>query len=194
MKKSWFIVILNLVCVVSCFCLLCIDSLKTKTLVNGFFFFVLLMGIFLICKFFYHKNYLKINEYSFSIGLIFILIAGFGFYKNTELALYFDQCIGVFVCFIGILSLQWSIQLKCIHNPFSFILFVFSILMIAISICVCLDAGFLKQIDLFPIWLLLICSLFDLIALLLVFISFRLYEKKTIKEQEKEDGEAELID
>ena len=156
---------LNVLSVISCFCLLCIENLNVETICRIFFLLFAVVGLLLIFYFFYKKQYLEWNQYGFSIGVLILILGCIGFIKSEILCDIFNLFIGFLVLLIGIFSLQWAIQLKFLR----------------------LDMDLVYFIDQFPVWLLLISSLFNLLSLTWLSITILRFKKK--KDNEKKEGE-----
>ena len=137
--------------------------------------------------FFYKKQYLEWNQYGFSSGVLILILGCIGFIKSEILCDIFNLFIGFLVLLIGIFSLQWAIQLKFLRSVFYFVQFLFACIMIVCSILVILDMDLVYFIDQFPVWLLLISSLFNLLSLTWLSITILRFKKK--KDNEKKEGE-----
>lgn len=178
---------LNVLSVISCFCILCIENLNVETICRIFFLLFAVVGLLLIFYFFYKKQYLEWNQYGFSIGVLILILGCIGFIKSEILCDIFNLFIGFLVLLIGIFSLQWAIQLKFLRSVFYFVQFLFACIMIVCSILVILDMDLVYFIDQFPVWLLLISSLFNLLSLTWLSITILRFKKK--KDNEKKEGE-----
>ncbi len=185
---------LNSLSIISCFSLLCIKSLNIETFCRFFFILFTCIGLLFIFIFFYKKQYLEWNQYGFSIGVLISISGCMGLIKMDTVCQFIYLFIGFLVLLIGVFSLQWAIQLKYLNSIFYFVQFLFASVMIFCSVLVILDMDLVYLIDQFPIWLLLISSIFNLLSLVGVsFTISRFKKKKEIKEGE-ENGQTGFID
>ncbi|MDD7282073.1 MAG: hypothetical protein PUH10_08835 [Erysipelotrichaceae bacterium] len=175
MKIGFYVLILllNILSISSCFSLLCIEQVNAIVLCRLFFCVFIILGIYFILKFYLKKLYKCLNEYSFSIGVLCLLFGCIGCIQSNEISNYFNICIGILVLVIGVLSLQWTIQLYYLENPFYGSQLIISLVMMVCAVCVIMDFSIIYVIEDFPIWLLLICSILNLISLIIVSLSLK---------------------
>ncbi len=119
--------------------LLAFDSSMISTIVYSFS--VLAMGILLICfgaffmiKYFFNKEYIKVSNYGFTMGVILVIIGAVFIFKAEAISVFIDSIVALVAVVLGAIMLQQSFALFHIQRSTWFISLILGVLTIAASI------------------------------------------------------------
>lgn len=120
-------------------CLIVLDATMISTIVYSFS--VLVMGIFLICfgayymiKFFFNKEYVKISNYGFTMGVILVIIGAVFIFRADSIAAFIDSIVSLIGVVFGAIMLQQAFALFHIQRSSWFLSLILGIAAIASSI------------------------------------------------------------
>ena len=105
-------ILMSLLCVVIAGLLLFVPAIEVSTVCYTFCTGFILWGILHISKFFLSHAYRKRNDYSFSMGVLLIVLGCCGMIRMDAIIAKKDICFGMITLCMGILTLQSAIQLK----------------------------------------------------------------------------------
>ena len=153
---------------------------------------IVILGIYMIVRYFMTDSYRNLNEYGFSLGTLLVVLGICGMIKAQNLAAVFIICIGIILLFSCIIKLQYAMDLKRISDPVWVVLVIVTIALTCCSIAVLLnpfsDASLYHQ---FTYYVLLVDSMLSLLVILYLMIRLKIYQKKEIKDQKKRAEEEE---
>ena len=105
-------ILMSLLCVVIAGLLLFVPAIEVSTVCYTFCTGFILWGILHISKFFLSHAYRKRNDYSFSMGVLLIVLGCCGMIRMDAIIAKKDICFGMITLYMGILTLQSAIQLN----------------------------------------------------------------------------------
>ena len=111
-------ILMSLLCVVIAGLLLFVPAIEVSTVCYTFCTGFILWGILHISKFFLSHAYRKRNDYSFSMGVLLIVLGCCGMIRMDAIIAKKDICFGMITLCMGILTLQSAIQLNALQNKY----------------------------------------------------------------------------
>ncbi|MCR4693854.1 MAG: DUF308 domain-containing protein [Pseudobutyrivibrio sp.] len=120
-------------------CLLLMDATMISTLIYSFS--VLTMGVLIICfgayymiKYFFNKEYTKVSNYGFTMGVILVILGSLFIFKADAISLFIDALVSLVGVVLGAVMLQQAFALFHIQRSSWFISLILGIATIAASI------------------------------------------------------------
>ncbi len=101
--------------------------------------FLVVLGIYMIVRYFMTAGYEKLNEYGFSEGVLFVLLGICGLVSAERIAASFLTSLGLLLLLSGVIKLQYALDLKCMGDKAWIGFFVVTILLLGCSISVILQ-------------------------------------------------------
>ncbi len=140
----------------------------------------IVLGLCFIMRFCLNKAYLHLHNYSLTIGLFLAILGICGLVQNAALTAVLGTIFGIYLLVLGLVLLQFSVQMKLLHRSLWVAILICAVLVIAASAVVLLR--FQPVLDLLPdfsYWALLCGGALDLLALVAVSFGLRRFEKQT---------------
>lgn len=147
---------------------------------------VIILGIYMIVRYFMTSAFRNLNEYGFSEGTFLVVLGICGMVRAESLAKSFFICIGLLLLLSCVIKLQYTLDLKQMGDKGWHVILVIMLILIFCSIAVILDP--FNQEDLyekFACYLLLIDGIASLLLILYVAIQLNFFEKKATRALEE---------
>lgn len=142
-------------------------------------------GIILIVRYFVKELYKKLHDYSFSAGVLLVILGSCALARAQEVAANITLYLGLCVLITSIVALQNAIQLKTLNSSLWPTMLAISCLAIICAVLIIADMQFMSSIMLpFTCWVLMIDGVISVVSLAMVYISIRNFAKR--QEQEPE--------
>ena len=144
------------------------------------------IGAFLTLKYIFGKGYMQFHDYSFSAGVLLIILGICGMIRAYELAAVSDQLFSLITLVTGIYFLQCMIQFIKLGKGIWIFEMAAGILAIAAAVIGLLDARMvLERVYMFVNWALLISSVLAVFSVILSLFLVRGYRRKLEKAAEE---------
>ncbi|MCR4950169.1 MAG: hypothetical protein K6A40_02470 [Solobacterium sp.] len=144
------------------------------------------IGAFLTLKYIFGKGYMQFHDYSFSAGVLLIILGICGMIRAYELAAVSDQLFSLMTLVTGIYFLQCMIQFIKLGSGFWIAEMIAGILAVSASVIGLLDARMvLERIYMFINWALLISSALAVLSVILSLFLVRGFRRRLEKAAEE---------
>lgn len=100
--------------------------------------FVVVLGIYMIVRYFMSAGYERLNEYGFSEGVLFVLLGICGLVSAERIAASFLTALGLLLLLSGVIKLQYALDLKCMEDKAWAGFFAVTVLLLGFSVSVIL--------------------------------------------------------
>lgn len=162
-------ILMSLLCVVIAGLLLFIPAIEVSTVCYTFCTGFILWGILHISKFFLSHAYRKRNDYSFSMGVLLVVLGCCGMIRMDAIIAKKDICFGMITLCMGILTLQSAIQLNALQYKYWMWDMAAAFVIILSSVFVITDTTILVQnIPSFSEWVLFVAGLISVFNIIFV--------------------------
>lgn len=167
--------------------------------------FVVILGIYMIVRYFMTAGYGKLNEYGFSEGVLFVLLGICGLVSAERIAESFLTALGLLLLFSGVIKLQYALDLKCMEDKAWAGFFVVTLILLGCSVSVILkpfeDMVFYQN---YTAYILLVDGIVEIANIFYLNVRTKAYRKKEGKmasgeplevsgaEQREKDPEVDL--
>ena len=186
------IVFMSLLLIVIGSVMLFTDVVKTIYFCYGAGACLLVWGIWLISRYFLHKEFQQTTNYGFSGGTLVVILGGITLIRAQDVADTIPTYLGMVVLVEGVVMLQNTVQLKNLKGNLWIVSLILSLLSVAASIAILLDLGDLitkRQQILYVI--LILVELSALLSLCFAGIRTSRYHKENRREWERNMEESE---
>ena len=95
---------------------------------------VLVLGIYMIVRYFLTEGYQRLSEYGFSQGVLFVLLGSCGLVSADAIASSFLTVLGLALLLSGVINLQYELDLKFMKVKAWFGFFAVTILFLVCSV------------------------------------------------------------
>lgn len=154
---------------------------------------IVVLGIYMIVRYFMTEGYKRLNEYGFSQGVLFVLLGLCGLVSTHVMAASFLTVLGLALLFSGVIKLQYALDLKCMEDKAWAVFFGVTILMLGCGVSVVLkpfqDKVFYQN---YTCIILLADGIATLVNILYLRFRTNFYQKKVeeagIRETEEDDS------
>ena len=192
-------ILMSLLCVVIAGLLLLVPAIEVSTVCYTFCTGFILWGILHISKFFLSHAYRKRNDYSFSMGVLLIVLGCCGMIRMDAIIAKKDICFGMITLCMGILTLQSAIQLNALQNKYWMWDMAAAFVLILCSVFVITDTTILvHNIPAFSEWVLFVAGLISVFNIIfvtrLINIKTAMEHSVTCQENVHEKGRLSLED
>lgn len=144
------------------------------------------IGIILIVKYFLAEAFKNINQYGFSVGVLFVILGMCALVRAKDVSRYFILCMGILVLFTAIILLQNSLDLKALQDKsFSIILVVAIVISICAVIIIINPFSTLEDLEYFTYIILIADGALSLIITFYLSIRIKRYKKYHSKIDQK---------
>lgn len=156
-----------------------VEGTKTIFLCFAICAVAIIAGIVLIVRYFMTDAYQNVNAYGFSFGTLLIILGICGMVKAEQMAAAFIVILGIILLLLGVMVLQYSLDLRRMKDVIWAFSLVVSILILICSIMVIVQP-FADKIDYGTIaWWMILCSGgVGVLANLYTMIKVTLFNKK----------------
>ncbi len=179
--------ILSAVCIGIGALLIFVPSVQIKQLCYIFCGGLILGAVVEIAKFFITHAYDRLHDYSFSTGIMLLILGVCGVLRIGSLVDHFEVAIGFAALALGIVILQGMVQLNVVDNLLWVLLMIFTTLILVGSVLILLDIQAVTSlIPGFSYWLLFCSGIASIVSLLFVALGLYLYRRKRRKAAEAE--------
>lgn len=152
--------------------------------------FVVVLGIYMIVRYFMTAGYERLNEYGFSEGVLFVLLGICGLVSAKSIAASFLPALGLLLLLSGVIKLQYALDLKCMEDSRWIGFFAVTIVLLGCSVAVILnpfqDKDFYQN---FTCYVLLVDGVVEIVNILYLNVRTRVYQQQ----MEKEKTELEIV-
>lgn len=100
---------------------------------------LLVWGIWLISRYFLHKEFQQTTNYGFSVGTLVVILGAIDLIRAQDIADTIPTYLGILVLVEGVVMLQNTVQLKNLKGGLWMVSLVFSLLSVAASVVILLD-------------------------------------------------------
>ena len=153
---------------------------------------VVVLGIYMIVRYFMTSGYERLNEYGFSEGVLFVLLGICGLVSADRIALSFLTALGILLLLSGVIKLQYALDLKCMEDRAWIGFFLVTILLLGCSVSVILnpfqDVKFYQN---YTAYVMLADGVAEIVNILYLNIRTRAYQKEMEKAQREPEHEKE---
>ena len=101
--------------------------------------FVVILGIYMIVRYFMTGGYERLNEYGFSEGVLFVMLGICGLVSAERIAVSFLTALGLLLLLSGVIKLQYALDLKCMEDRAWAGFFAVTIVLLGFSVSVILN-------------------------------------------------------
>ncbi len=142
-KKSLFsTVVVSLIAAISILVavlILFVPQIEVKDICYFICGFVVILGIYMIVRYFMTGGYERLNEYGFSEGVLFVLLGICGLVSAERIAVSFLTALGLLLLLSGVIKLQYALDLKCMEDRAWAGFFAVTIVLLGFSVSVILN-------------------------------------------------------
>ncbi len=165
--------------------------------------FVVVLGIYMIVRYFMSAGYERLNEYGFSEGVLFVLLGICGLVSAERIAASFLTALGLLLLLSGVIKLQYALDLKCMEDKAWAGFFAVTVLLLGFSVSVILkpfeDMEFFQN---YTAGILLADGIVEIVNILYLNFRIKTYRQRGEKHQdlpelhetEKEENFSEQAD
>ncbi len=181
-----FIIVLSIVCILFSISQLFMESIKITLLWYLFCGAVIFWGVVLIAKYFVKKLYLKYHEYSFSTGILCIILGCCGLVRSSQIIENVDLFLGLIILMIAIVLLQNAIRLRAVMSHTWLISLIIACASLLGSVVILFDIRFV--VNMFPgfiYWILLFVSILNIVSFPIVSVSVWFANRREAKAGEQ---------
>ena len=141
-----------------------VQGMEGKSLCYLIYGTLAIVGMMEIFKYFVSKAYRRLDDYSFSIGVMALILAIVGIIR-IDVIVPIVQTLLIFPCLgIGLILFQFSIQLSVLHKPYWYVELICCIGIVVASILALLGVNFIKDMQTFINYLLIVSGLIGLLS------------------------------
>ena len=146
--------------------------------------FVVILGIYMIVRYFMTAGYEKLNEYGFSEGVLFVLLGICGLVSAERIAASFLTALGLLLLLSGVIKLQYALDLKCMEDKAWAGFFVVTIILLGCSVSVILkpfeDMDFYQK---YTAYILLVDGIVEIVNIFYLNFRTKAYRQRAGKGQ-----------
>lgn len=146
--------------------------------------FIVVLGIYMIVRYFMTGGYERLNEYGFSEGVLFVLLGICGLVSAKNIAASFLTALGLLLLLSGVIKLQYALDLKCMEDKNWIGFFAVTIVLLGCSVVVILkpfeDQDFYQN---FTCYVLMVDGVVEIINILYLNFRTKAYRRRMEKGQ-----------
>lgn len=144
--------------------------------------FVVVLGIYMIVRYFMTAGYEKLNEYGFSEGVLFVLLGICGLVSAERIAESFLTALGLLLLLSGVIKLQYALDLKCMGDKAWAVFFAVTIILLGCSVSVILKPfEDLKFYQNYTAYILLVDGIVEIVNIFYLNFRTKEYHRETEK-------------
>lgn len=146
---------------------------------------LLIWGIWLISRYFLHKEFQQTTNYGFSVGTLVVILGAIDLIRAQDVAGAIPTYLGILVLVEGVVMLQNTVQLKNLKGNLWAVSLVFSVLSVAASVVILLDIKHIISGHMAVLYVIqIVVGTFALLSLCFVGIRTKRYHKDIAREME----------
>ena len=146
---------------------------------------LLVWGIWLISRYFLHKEFQQTTNYGFSVGTLVVILGAIDLIRAQDVAGAIPTYLGILVLVEGVVMLQNTVQLKNLKGNLWAVSLVFSVLSVAASVVILLDIKHIISGHIAVLYVIqIVVGTFALLSLCFVGIRTKRYHKDIAREME----------
>ena len=146
---------------------------------------LLIWGIWLISRYFLHKEFQQTTNYGFSVGTLVVILGAIDLIRAQDVAGAIPTYLGILVLVEGVVMLQNTVQLKNLKGNLWAVSLVFSVLSVAASVVILLDIKHIISGHIAVLYVIqIVVGTFALLSLCFVGIRTKRYHKDIAREME----------
>lgn len=146
---------------------------------------LLVWGIWLISRYFLHKEFQQTTNYGFSVGTLVVILGAIDLIRAQDVAGAIPTYLGILVLVEGVVMLQNTVQLKNLKGNLWAVSLVFSVLSVAASVVILLDVKHIISGHMTVLYVIqIVVGAFALLSLCFVGIRTKRYHKDIAREME----------
>ena len=153
---------------------------------------LLVWGIWMISRYFLHKEFQRTTNYGFSVGTLVVILGAIDLIRAQDIADSIPNYLGILVLIEGVVMLQNTVQLKNLHGDLWIVSLIFSLLSVAGSVVILLDIGnMITRYETAFYGILIMVGAFALLSLCFVGGRTKHYHKESKRELERNIEESD---
>ena len=153
---------------------------------------LLVWGIWMISRYFLHKEFQRTTNYGFSVGTLVVILGAIDLIRAQDIADSIPNYLGILVLIEGVVMLQNTVQLKNLHGDLWLVSLSFSLLSVAGSVVILLDIGnMITRYETAFYGILIMVGAFALLSLCFVGVRTKHYHKESKRELERNIEESD---
>lgn len=153
---------------------------------------LLVWGIWMISRYFLHKEFQRTTNYGFSVGTLVVILGAIDLIRAQDIADSIPNYLGILVLIEGVVMLQNTVQLKNLHGDLWIVSLIFSLLSVAGSVVILLDIGnMITRYETAFYGILILVGAFALLSLCFVGVRTKRYHKEGKRELERNIEESD---
>ena len=153
---------------------------------------LLVWGIWMISRYFLHKEFQRTTNYGFSVGTLVVILGAIDLIRAQDIADSIPNYLGILVLIEGVVMLQNTVQLKNLHGDLWIVSLIFSLLSVAGSVVILLDIGnMITRYETAFYGILIMVGAFALLSLCFVGVRTKHYHKESTRELERNIEESD---
>ena len=153
---------------------------------------LLVWGIWMISRYFLHKEFQRTTNYGFSVGTLVVILGAIDLIRAQDIADSIPNYLGILVLIEGVVMLQNTVQLKNLHGDLWIVSLIFSLLSVAGSVVILLDIGnMITRYETAFYGILIMVGAFALLSLWFVGVRTKHYHKESKRELERNIEESD---
>ena len=153
---------------------------------------LLVWGIWMISRYFLHKEFQRTTNYGFSVGTLVVILGAIDLIRAQDIADSIPNYLGILVLIEGVVMLQNTVQLKNLHGDLWIVSLIFSLLSVAGSVVILLDIGnMITRYETAFYGILIMVGAFALLSLGFVGVRTKHYHKESKRELERNIEESD---
>lgn len=174
-RETGYVILFSLILALLGLLLLLVPQIQLTYIVYALSIAIIVVGIFLIVRYFLTESYRNMSRYGFSVGVLFVILGICAMLRAQVLAEYLVLCLGVFILIMGIIQLQNAVDLNYLKNKYWLILLALALLALIFSVVILINP-FKESIEIFTYISLIIEGLISLISMFCLSVSIRKFE------------------
>lgn len=156
---------------------------------------IVVIGIYMIVRYFMTAGYERLNEYGFSEGVLFVLLGICGLVSAESMAKAFLTVLGLALLLSGVIKLQYALDLKCMNDHLWIAFFVVTLILLGGSVSVILnpfsDEVFYQN---YTCYVLLVDGVVEIINILYLNFRTKAYQKRGAGEEDTKNGKEKVAE
>lgn len=140
---------------------------------------LMIYGIILIVRYFLKELYKKLHDYSFSAGVLLVILGSCALARAGEVAENITLYLGLCILITSIVMLQNAIQLKTLGSSLWSAMLAISCAAIVCAVLIIANMQFMAAVMMtFTCWVLMIGGIISAASLMLVYFSIQKYNRQ----------------
>lgn len=157
--------------------------------------FVVVLGIYMIVRYFMSAGYERLNEYGFSEGVLLVLLGICGLVSAERIAMSFLTALGLLLLLSGVVKLQYALDLKCMGDQAWIGFFAVNVVLLGLSVSIILkpfeDMAFFQN---YTAYILLVDGIVEIVNIFYLNYRTKTYRQGVRKGQHGEETLEEVFE